>query len=30
MAVLKFTVGLRMSEEELLAGDDAVHGEEAY
>ena len=30
MAVLKFTIGLRMSEEELLAGDDAVHGEEAY
>ncbi|XP_027360908.1 ammonium transporter 3 member 1-like [Abrus precatorius] len=28
--VIGFIVPLRMSEEELLIGDDAVHGEEAY
>lgn len=28
--VIKLVVPLRMSEEELLVGDDAVHGEEAY
>ncbi|GAB4836113.1 Ammonium transporter [Ancistrocladus abbreviatus] len=28
--VVKFIVPLRMSEEELLIGDDAAHGEEAY
>ena len=28
--VVSFIVPLRMSEEELLIGDDAVHGEEAY
>lgn len=28
--VIKVVVPLRMSEEELLVGDDAVHGEEAY
>ncbi|GAB2277670.1 Ammonium transporter [Dionaea muscipula] len=28
--VIRFIVPLRMSEEELLIGDDAAHGEEAY
>ncbi|MED6126862.1 Ammonium transporter [Stylosanthes scabra] len=28
--VVKFVVPLRMTDEELLIGDDAVHGEEAY
>lgn len=28
--VISFIVPLRMTEEELLIGDDAVHGEEAY
>lgn len=28
--VLRFVVPLRMPEEQLLIGDDAVHGEEAY
>ncbi|TPX31768.1 hypothetical protein SmJEL517_g04974 [Synchytrium microbalum] len=30
MVVLRFTLGVRMSEEELLLGDEAIHGEEAY
>jgi Amt family ammonium transporter len=28
--VINFVIPLRMSEEQLLIGDDAVHGEEAY
>ncbi|XP_058179946.1 ammonium transporter 3 member 1-like [Rhododendron vialii] len=28
--VIKFVIPLRMSEEDLMIGDDAVHGEEAY
>ncbi len=30
LKLISFVVPLRMSEEELLVGDDAVHGEEAY
>ncbi|MBU2816868.1 ammonium transporter, partial [Acidithiobacillus ferrooxidans] len=30
LKLISLVVPLRMSEEELLIGDDAVHGEEAY
>eukprot|EP01018_Ginkgo_biloba_P000942 Gb_10452 [translate_table: standard] len=30
LLVIKFVIPLRMPDEELLIGDDAVHGEEAY